>query len=262
MLAVISPAKNLDYASPLVTVRYSQPEFLDDAEELIEQLKLLAPEEVGELMKLSKKLSILNANRYQSWRRPMTPADARPAILAFNGDVYVGLDAKSLSETDFSYAQDHLRILSGLYGLLKPLDLMQPYRLEMGTPLVTGRGANLYAFWGDKITQAVNNAVEQQDCSVLVNLASSEYSKSIRLDRLEATVVTPQFKDEKNGRYKTISFFAKKARGMMAAYLIKNRIESPQGLTGFRAAGYRFSEEESAENTPVFLRDEVVRKHL
>ena len=161
---------------------------------------------------------------------------------------------------DFSYAQSHLRILSGLYGLLKPLDLMQPYRLEMGTPLVTGRGANLYAFWGDKITEAINKAIEQQDCSILVNLASSEYFKSIRVNRLKATVVTPQFKDEKNGRYKTISFFAKKARGMMAAYLIKNRIESPEGLIGFRAAGYYFSEEESSESKPVFLRDEAARQ--
>ena len=259
MLAVISPAKNLDYTSPLITARYSQPEFLDDAEELIEQLKSLAPEEVGELMNLSEKLAILNANRYQSWRRPLIPGDARPAILAFNGDVYAGLNAKSLKEADFSYAQDHLRILSGLYGLLKPLDLMQAYRLEMGTPLVTDRGNNLYAFWGEKITEAINNAVEQLGCSVLVNLASSEYFKSIRRDRLNATVVTPQFKDEKNGHYKTISFFAKKARGMMAAYLIKNRTESPEGVTGFRAAGYRFSEEESSETEPVFLRDEAAR---
>jgi uncharacterized protein len=262
MLTVISPAKNLDYASPLVTGRYTQPEFLDDAEELIEQLKLLAPEAIGDLMKLSEKLSILNANRYQSWQRPFTPDDARPAILAFNGDVYAGLDAKSLSEAEFSFAQRHLRILSGLYGLLKPLDLMQPYRLEMGTALVTDRGNNLYAFWGDKITQAVNKLLEQQDCSILVNLASSEYFKSIRLHRLNATVVTPQFKDEKNGRYKTISFFAKKARGMMAAYLIKNRIKSPEGLIGFDAAGYYFSEEESSESKPVFLRDEVARQNL
>lgn len=262
MLALISPAKNLDYVSPLATSRYSTPEFLDDAEKLINQLKPLSAKKIGNLMNLSDRLSTLNSERYQAWRRPFTPENARPAILAFNGDVYAGLDAKSLGDEDFSYAQKNLRILSGLYGLLKPLDLMQPYRLEMGTLFANRRGKNLYAFWGNKITEKINQVLSEQNSRILVNLASTEYFKSVHPKIVQGKIITPQFRDEKNGQYKIISFFAKKARGMMAAYLIKNRIRSLADLKGFQTSGYYYSDKDSSDTKPVFLRDEVTRANL
>ncbi len=262
MLALISPAKNLDYASPLVTSRYSMPDFLSDAEELINQLKPLSPKRIGAVMNLSDKLSTLNAERYQAWHKPFTPKNARPAILAFNGDVYTGLEAKTLSDGDFSFAQDHLRILSGLYGLLKPLDLMQPYRLEMGTRLANSRGKNLYSFWGTKITEKINEILTKQDAKILINLSSAEYFKSVHAQLVQAQVITPQFWDQKNGQYKTISFFAKKARGMMVAYLIKNRVRSRTDLEGFQTAGYYYSDKHSSDTKPVFLRSEVTRENL
>ena len=262
MLALISPAKNLDYVSPLVTSRNSTPEFLDEAEELIKQLKPLSPKKIGTLLNLSDRLSTLNSERYQAWQRPFTPENARPAILAFNGDVYTGLNAKSLSDEDFSYAQNNLRILSGLYGLLKPLDLMQAYRLEMGTVFANPRGKNLYAFWGKKITEKINEVLSEQDSRILVNLASNEYFKSVQPKLVQGNIVTPQFKDEKNGQYKIISFFAKKARGMMAAYLIKNRIRSLTDLNGFKTAGYYYCEKDSTDTKPVFLRDETTRANF
>ena len=262
MLALISPAKNLDYVSPLVTSRNSTPEFLDDAEELIKRLKPLSTKKIGNLLNLSDRLSTLNSERYQAWQRPFTPENARPAILAFNGDVYAGLDAKSLNDDDFSYAQKNLRILSGLYGLLKPLDLMQAYRLEMGTIFAHPRGKNLYAFWGNKITEKINEVLSEQDSRIIVNLASAEYFKSVHTKLIQAKIVTPQFRDEKNGQYKVISFYAKKARGTMAAYLIKNRIRSMADLSGFRTAGYYYSDRDSSDTKPVFLRDEATRAKL
>lgn len=255
MLMVISPAKNLDYESPLATKTYTQPQFLDDACELIDQLKPLEPHQVSNLMGISEKLGELNAERYQQWHTPFTPDNARPAVLAFNGDVYAGLDAPSFSKDDFQFAQKHLRILSGLYGILRPLDLMQPYRLEMGTKFENSRGKDLYAFWGNKLTNALNDELADEG-KVLINLASNEYFKSIKKQALNARIITPQFKDWKNGQYKMISFYAKKARGLMCAYAIKNRIDDPEGLKGFDVAGYRFSEEQSSGDNWVFLRDE------
>ncbi|WP_417546515.1 peroxide stress protein YaaA [Marinobacter sp.] len=255
MLMVISPAKTLDYESPLATETYTQPDFLDDACELIDQLKELEPHQVSNLMSISDKLGQLNAERFQSWHTPFSPKNARQAVLAFKGDVYTGLDAESFSEQDFSFAQKHLRMLSGLYGILKPLDLMQPYRLEMGTKFENKRGKDLYAFWGNRLTREINRLLKSDD-EVLVNLASNEYFKSLKKKDLEGRLITPQFKDWKNGQYKMISFYAKKARGLMCRYAILNRITDANDLKGFDLDGYYFSEDQSDKNSWVFLRDE------
>ena len=255
MLMIISPAKTLDYDSPLATQTHTQPEFLDDACELIDQLKTLEPHQVSNLMSISEKLGQLNADRFQSWQTPFTQDNARQAVLAFKGDVYTGLEAESFNEDDFAFAQKHLRILSGLYGLLKPLDLMQPYRLEMGTKFENRRGKDLYEFWGRKLTNALNQLLADDD-KVLVNLASNEYFKSVQKKYLDARLITPQFKDWKNGQYKMISFYAKKARGLMCRFAIENRITQASDLKGFNLEGYAFSEEQSDENNWVFLRDE------
>jgi cytoplasmic iron level regulating protein YaaA (DUF328/UPF0246 family) len=252
---VISPAKTLDYESPLATETYTQPDFLDDACELIDQLKELEPHEVSNLMSISDKLGQLNAERFRTWHTPFTPENARQAALAFKGDVYTGLDADSFSEDDFAFAQSHLRMLSGLYGLLRPLDLMQPYRLEMGTKFENKRGKDLYAFWGNIITDELNRLLANDD-GVLVNLASNEYFKSVRKKALDARIVTPQFKDWKNGQYKMISFYAKKARGLMCRFAIQNRITQADDLKGFNLDGYYFSDEQSSGDNWVFLRDE------
>ena len=253
---LVSPAKNLDFDSPLPTTKFTEPSMLKDAEELVETCQKLAPSDLASLMHISDKLSILNAERFASFTTPFTPDNARQAVFAFNGDVYGGLDAASLSEADIDFAQKHLRILSGLYGLLKPLDLMQAYRLEMGTKLQNNRGKSLYEFWGESITHALNEELGDGEQHVLVNLASNEYFSSVKKKLLNATIVTPQFKDEKNGKYKIISFYAKKARGLMARYIIQNRITDVEGLKGFDLAGYHYSEAESSLNELVFKRAE------
>ncbi|TKB47410.1 peroxide stress protein YaaA [Thalassotalea mangrovi] len=254
MLIVVSPAKNLDYESPLTTEHFSQPELLDDSQELIERCRQLTPAELSSLMSISDKLAGLNAARFGEWHLPFTPDNARPAVLAFNGDVYTGLDAKTFSEVDFEFAQQNLRILSGLYGVLKPLDLMQAYRLEMGTKLDNNRGANLYQFWGDIVTNKLNETLAHEDDSVLINLASNEYFKVVKKKKLDATVITPAFKDWKNGEYKMISFFAKKARGLMARYIIQNQLTEVEQLKGFDLDGYQYNEAMSTDATPVFTR--------
>jgi cytoplasmic iron level regulating protein YaaA (DUF328/UPF0246 family) len=251
---VISPAKTLDYESPLATTEFTQPDFLDDACELIDQLKELEPHQISNLMSISDKLGQLNADRFRSWTIPFTPNNSRQAILAFKGDVYTGLDAYSFDQGDFIFAQKHLRMLSGLYGILRPLDLMQPYRLEMGTKLENTRGKDLYTFWGDGITNEINRLLAA-DKGVLVNLASNEYFKSIKKKDLDGRLITPQFKDWKNGEYKIISFYAKKARGLMCRYAIRNRITQVDDLKGFDLDGYYFSKDQSDENNWVFLRD-------
>jgi cytoplasmic iron level regulating protein YaaA (DUF328/UPF0246 family) len=252
---VISPAKTLDYESPLATNKATQPDFLDEACELVDQLKELEPHEISNLMGVSEKLGQLNAERFRTWHTPFTPENARQAVLAFKGDVYTGLDAKSFSDREFNIAQQRLRILSGLYGVLRPLDLMQPYRLEMGTKFENHRGKDLYAFWGSKITDELNHLLKADD-GVLVNLASSEYFKSVHRKELDARLITPQFKDWKNGQYKMISFYAKKARGLMCRYAIQNNITQADDLKGFDLEGYRFSDEQSSADNWVFLRDE------
>ena len=256
MLMVISPAKTLDYTSTLATKEYSQPRFLEQSAQLIEILRKLSPNELAELMKLSDKLAGLNVARFTEWQPEFTLENARQAILAFKGDVYTGLDAASLSTEDFQYAQQHLRILSGLYGVLRPLDLMQPYRLEMGTRLQNPEGKNLYEFWGERLTESLNQCLAEQKADVLLNLASNEYFKAVKPKQLNATLVNVDFKDFKNDQYKIISFYAKKARGIMARYIIQNKINSLDALKNFTEQGYYFSAEQSKPNHLVFLRDQ------
>ncbi|HZJ94166.1 MAG TPA: peroxide stress protein YaaA [Thiopseudomonas sp.] len=256
MLMVISPAKTLDYTSPLAIEEYSQPRFLEQSSQLVDILRELSPSELASLMKLSDKLTGLNVARFTEWQPNFTPDNARQAILAFKGDVYSGLDASSLSEEDFKYAQQHLRILSGLYGVLRPLDLMQPYRLEMGTRLSNPRGKNLYEFWGERLTESLNQCLSEQNSSTLLNLASNEYFKAVQPKLLKANLVNVDFKDLKNGEYKIISFYAKKARGVMARYVIQNKIDTVEALQDFTEQGYYYSPEQSKPNHLVFLRDQ------
>ena len=254
MIFLLSPAKTLDYDTVYPELTPTIPAFLEHSKELINELKKLSADEVGGLMHLSEKLSILNHDRYHSWTLEHTAGpDCRPALLAFKGDVYQGLDAPSWTEEDFTYAQSHLRILSGLYGLMKPLDLLQPYRLEMGTKLANARGKNLYEFWGSIITEALTTDLGSED--VIVNLASNEYFSSIKKKELQNPVITPVFKDYKNGKYKIISFYAKKARGTMAAWAIKNKVSMIEDLKTFHEDGYLYNELESTETEIVFLRN-------
>jgi cytoplasmic iron level regulating protein YaaA (DUF328/UPF0246 family) len=255
MLMVISPAKTLDFETPPSTTRFTQPQYLDHSQELITQLRELTPAQIGELMHLSDKLSGLNAARFGSWNPAFTPENAKQALLAFKGDVYTGLQAETLSENELSYAQDHLRMLSGLYGLLRPLDLMQPYRLEMGTKLANSRGKDLYAFWGTRISEWLNEALAEQGDDLLLNLASTEYFSAIKRSALKARIIDTEFKDLKNGQYKIISFYAKKARGMMSRFVISEQINTPDALKQFDVNGYRYSSEQSTNNKLVFLRD-------
>lgn len=255
MLMVISPAKTLDFETPPTTPRFTQPQYLDHSQELITQLRELSPAQIGELMHLSDKLSGLNAARFGSWTPAFTPDNAKQALLAFKGDVYTGLQAETLNDDELSYAQDHLRMLSGLYGLLRPLDLMQPYRLEMGTRLANARGKDLYAFWGTLISEWLNQALADQGDDLLLNLASTEYFSAVKRSALKARIINTEFKDLKNGQYKIISFYAKKARGMMSRFVISERINHPDALKQFDVQGYRYSSEQSTADKLVFLRD-------
>ena len=257
MLMVISPAKTLDYETPPATERYTQPQYLDHSQELISQLRELTPAQIAELMHLSDKLAGLNAARFGSWTPAFTPENAKQALFAFKGDVYTGLQADTLTEDQLSYAQDHLRMLSGLYGLLRPLDLMQPYRLEMGTRLANACGKDLYAFWGTRISEWLNQALADQGDDLLLNLASTEYFSAVKRSALNARVIDIEFKDWKNGQYKIISFYAKKARGMMSRFVIEERIDSPEALRAFDVQGYRYDTELSSPSKLVFLRDSV-----
>ena len=256
MLIVISPAKTLDYETPPTTSKSTQPALLDDSSVLIEKLKQLSPQDISTLMGISDKLGVLNYDRYQQWQPPFTKDNAKQAVLAFKGDVYTGLDAESFDKDALSFAQRHLRILSGLYGVLRPLDLMQAYRLEMGTKFETHRGKDLYQFWGEKITQALNKQLKTLKSETIVNLASNEYFKAVKTDQLAGKIITPVFKDLKNGKYKIISFYAKKARGLMAAYIITKQITEPGKLKRFNWEGYQYNKELSSGNEWVFTRDE------
>lgn len=255
MLMVISPAKTLDYETAPVTERFTQPQHIDHASDLISQLRDFSPQQIAELMHLSDKLAGLNAARFGSWSRTFTTENAKQALLAFKGDVYTGLAVEDFSEQDFDFAQKHLRMLSGLYGVLRPLDLMQPYRLEMGTKLANPRGKDLYAFWGERISGWLNDALAEQGDDVVLNLASNEYFSAVKRKALNARVISTEFRDEKNGEYKIISFYAKKARGMMARYVIKEKITDPQALKNFNYQGYQFCAERSTLDNLVFLRD-------
>ncbi|WP_257111178.1 peroxide stress protein YaaA [Pseudomonas ficuserectae] len=257
MLMVISPAKTLDFETPPTTGRFTQPQYLDHSQGLITQLRELTPAQISELMHLSDKLAGLNAARFGSWTPAFTLDNAKQALLAFKGDVYTGLQAESLSDAQLDYAQDHLRMLSGLYGLLRPLDLMQPYRLEMGTRLANARGKDLYAFWGTQISEWLNEALAAQGDDLLLNLASTEYFSAVKRSALNARIIDTEFKDFKNGQYKIISFYAKKARGMMSRFVIEERINSPEALQAFDVQGYRYNREQSTPDKLVFLRNVV-----
>ncbi len=240
MLIVLSPAKSLDFETPAHIADFSQPDCLDQSQVLIERLRELAPHDLASLMGISDQLAALNFSRNQSWSRPFSLANAKQAVLAFNGDVYEGLDAQSLSAEVLRYAQDHLRILSGLYGVLRPLDLMQAYRLEMGTRLANARGRDLYAFWGGRLAESVNAAVQASGSPVLVNLASEEYFKAVGAKRVVGRLVQPVFEDWSNGNYKVVSFYAKRARGLMARYALINRVDDVEALKSFDDEGYVF----------------------
>ncbi|MET0068747.1 MAG: peroxide stress protein YaaA [Candidatus Thiodiazotropha sp.] len=254
MLLTISPAKTLDYETPPVTSIHTKPAFLKQSRQLVDILRDYSAMDLAELMKLSMKLSELNFDRYHSWKTPFTLNNAKQAALAMKGDVYSGLDAETLSKKGFEFAQRHLRILSGLYGVLRPLDLMQPYRLEMGTKLPNERGRDLYAFWGEQITRAINRDLKAQGDDVLVNLASSEYFKSIKPGLIEGRIITPQFKERKNGSYRMIGVFAKRARGLMSRFIIDNRLRHPEEIQQFDSDGYRYNKRLSGEDQWVFTR--------
>ena len=254
MLFLLSPAKTLDYESPLPPVQTSASQFVAQSADLINTLKKKSPKQIAALMDLSDALSQLNVDRYTAWSPTFTEANARPAVLAFNGDVYEGLDAKSLKPKDLQWAQDHVAILSGLYGVLRPLDLMQPYRLEMGTALKHGKANNLYQFWGAQIAEHLNQQLSHYKDPVIVNLASQEYFKAVDRKALQARVIECVFQDFKNGQYKIISFFAKRARGLMARYAIQHQLKTPQALQAFNSEGYCFTPDASNEDTLVFRR--------
>ncbi len=256
MLIVVSPAKTLDYESELPTLKTTQPRLLDDSDVLIERARQLSPADVSSLMGVSDKIAHLNVERFAQWQRPFNKKNARPAAFAFKGDVYTGLEIDTFTDNQLKEAQTSFRMLSGLYGVLRPLDLMQPYRLEMGTKLDTPRGKDLYTFWGDIITEQLNKDMKAAKTDVLVNLASNEYFKSVNKKGINGRIIEPVFQDEKNGKYKVISFYAKKARGLMAAWIIKKGIKDPAKLKNFDVAGYCFASDLSTPDKPVFCRAE------
>jgi cytoplasmic iron level regulating protein YaaA (DUF328/UPF0246 family) len=254
MLFLLSPAKKLDYDSPVSTNTHTQPLFIKRSAELIKVLKTKRADDIAALMKLSPALSELNVQRYAEWKPKFDQKNSRQAVLAFNGDVYEGLAAATLSESQLTWAQEHVAILSGLYGVLRPLDLMQPYRLEMGTRLQTARGKNLYEFWGDEIAQYLNERLNEQTSRIVINLASEEYFKAVDQKSLDARVVQCVFQDYKNGVYKIISFNAKRARGLMARFAIETKAKTPAALKKFNVEGYAFAAEQSSEDKLVFRR--------
>ena len=255
MLTVLSPAKTLDYETPSTTATSTTPRFMDQSALLVDDARKLAPDDIRSLMGVSESIADLNHARFMNWQEEARADNAKQAVLAFKGDVYTGLEADSMSGSDLEFAQSRLRILSGLYGLLRPLDLMQPYRLEMGLKFANQRGKNLYEFWGDRVTDTLNEDLASVNANVLINLASNEYFKAVKPKSLDVEVITPQFRDLKNGQYKMISFFAKKARGVMARYIIQKGLNEPKGLKRFKGDGYYYSPEHSEGNNWVFLRD-------
>jgi cytoplasmic iron level regulating protein YaaA (DUF328/UPF0246 family) len=257
MIIVVSPAKSLDFDSPAKTKKYSEPQFLEDSSVLMNELQKYQPERLSELMHISEALSELNFNRNANWQLPFTPENAKQAVFAFQGDVYQGMNAQDYCAAEINFAQKHLRILSGLYGILKPLDLIQPYRLEMGSKFKNARGKNLYEFWGSKLTDHINAELAVQKTKLLINLASNEYFSAVKAKAVGGEIVTPVFKDFSAGKYKVVSFFAKKARGEMVTHIVKNKITKADELLEFSAGGYRYSKTESTPNKPVFLRKQA-----
>jgi len=256
MLILISPAKSLDFETKSTSLNYSEACFLKESNALIKKLRKFSTDEIADFMGISPKLAQLNFERFVNWQLPFNMENAKQAILAFTGDVYTGLDASTLNEIELQTAQTDLRILSGLYGVLKPLDLIQAYRLEMGKKLQTTKGKNLYEYWGDKITNEINKTLKEKEDKYLINLASNEYFKSVNKKKIKAEIITPIFKDLKNGQYKVISFFAKKARGLMTRFIIQNQISDPEYLKAFNSYGYVFNPHLSKNQELVFTRDQ------
>jgi len=254
MLVTLSPSKGQDFEEPALSKKYSKPADLKDSELLIKELRKIKSKQLQEMMDISENIAELNVDRYKTFKTPFTTKNAKQAIFAFKGDVYSGLELSSFDEDDYAYAQDHLRILSGLYGCLRPLDLIQPYRLEMKTKLKNERGDNLYQFWDDRITRSINKELKKQKEAVLVNLASNEYFKSVKPKLLEGRLLNINFKETKNGKTRVVAIFAKRARGMMADYIIRNRIEDPEDLKKFRLGGYKFNKDLSDDKQWTFER--------
>tara|TARA_B110000444_G_scaffold254079_1_gene285986 strand:+ start:368 stop:1150 length:783 start_codon:yes stop_codon:yes gene_type:complete len=260
MLIVISPSKTLDFETPATTKKTTEPDFLSRSAQLIDDIRTLSPDGLTKLMRISPKLAELNHRRFMNWTPLFTADNGKQSLLAFKGDVYTGLDAQTFNARELAFAQKHLRILSGLYGLLRPLDLIQPYRLEMGLNFKNCRGKNLYEFWGDDITDAINRQLKKTQSKQLINLASNEYFKSIKTGDLGADIITPIFKDLKNGKYKIISFYAKKARGLMARYIIENGLSDVVAVKKFDVDGYHYTASESTAREWVFTRDKAPKK--
>jgi cytoplasmic iron level regulating protein YaaA (DUF328/UPF0246 family) len=257
MIHIISPAKSLDFTSEVYTTEFTIPFSLDQSEKLINKLRRTSAKQIKEMMSISDALVKLNKDRYDSWRgETILSENSRQALFAFAGDVYLGLDAKSLTTDNIEYSQKNLRILSGLYGVLKPLDTIEPYRLEMGSSLKIGRKKNLYDFWGNELGKQLNEEMQNAEEPVLVNLASNEYFKAVDKKEINGRIISPQFKDAKKGQYKIISFFAKKARGLMSRYIIENKVEKATDLLGFNYSGYKYNPEMSSADSPVFTREE------
>ncbi|MCW8934512.1 MAG: peroxide stress protein YaaA [Gammaproteobacteria bacterium] len=254
MLIVVSPAKTLDYTTPPKIKKFTIPDYLNDSAELIHRMRELSSLDISELMKVSTKIADLNFDRFEAWNKKFTEKNAKQAVLAFKGDVYTGLDAESFTEKDFAFAQKHFRMLSGLYGLLRPLDLMQAYRLEMGTRLSNERGKNLYEFWGDTVTEGLNAQLKEIKSKYLINLASNEYFKVVKPKVLKGEIITPAFKELKNGEYKMIGVYAKKARGLLSRYIIQNQLSDIEDIKSFDLQGYKFNKKVSKGNNWVFTR--------
>ncbi len=254
MITVISPAKNLNFKTPSYLDGFSLPEFLEDSRSLINELRKLNPKDISTLMKVNDEIAVLNFERNLAWKTPFTKGNAKQAVLAFNGQAYIGLNASTFSDNDFVFAQKHLRILSGLYGILRPMDLIQAYRLEMGIQLKTKKGKNLYEFWGDKITNFINDELKKQKNKVLINLASKEYFKSVDTKKIKGEIITPVFKEQKGNSFKVVFVYAKHARGLMSRFIIQNKIEEPEDIKAFDSEGYLFNRDLSTEKEWVFTR--------
>mgnify|MGYP001362579164 FL=1 len=256
MIILLSPAKTLDYDESNIDISYTVPSLLSKSKILIENLKNKEATEISDLMNISEKLALLNSERYKSWKGlKKVSNNSKPAIFVFKGDVYQGLNIESFNKEDLEYSQNHLRLLSGLYGLLRPLDIIEPYRLEMGTKLKTNEGKNLYEFWDQRISDSIINDLKSLKSNTVINLASNEYFSSVKSIEKNTNIISPAFKDLSKGKYKIISFYAKKARGLMASWILKNKIEAGEDLVNFNLDGYSYSEENSSQNSPVFLRD-------
>jgi len=254
MIALLNSSKTLDFDPTVGISKHTIPEFLKESELLVEQLRKLSAPEFSKLMGVSEKLAELNVARYANWQTAATPANAKQALLAFKGDIYAGIGAENYKSSDFNFAQQHVRILSGLYGILRPLDLIQPYRLEMAAKLPTAEGKNLYSFWGNRITASLKALLKQEKSGVIVNLCSAEYFKAIHADELEATVITPSFKEFRDGIYRFVTIYAKKARGLMCNYIIQNKLERIEDLKSFDSEGYQYNQKISSDHEWLFTR--------